>query len=72
MTMNDDSSTASTASGTPCRWFARCPNDADGMLPHSILGPTPACVRCADRVGVPHLLKRFIPLAAKPLPWDVT
>lgn len=47
------------ARAVPCAWFALCPNDADGYLPHPILGHTPACRRCASRVGA---LDDLIPL----------
>jgi hypothetical protein len=32
-----------------CEWFARCPNPADGVVDHPVLGNVPTCQRCADR-----------------------
>lgn len=42
-----------TPDGDPvhCVMFALCENTATLMLPHPILDATPACQRCADRLG---------------------
>ena len=37
-----------------CQWFAMCPNDANGVVSHVILGDVPCCQRCADKLGL-HL-----------------
>jgi hypothetical protein len=34
-----------------CRWFALCDHDATGVIPHPVLGPVPACQRCAAKTG---------------------
>ena len=33
-----------------CVWFACCPNPANGLRDHPILGDVPICQRCDDRV----------------------
>lgn len=35
---------------TSCHWFAKCPNPANGLRDHPILGQVPICQRCDDRV----------------------
>lgn len=42
---------AATSGRLVCAWFVRCTNDADGTLPHPILGDVPCCNRCASLVG---------------------
>lgn len=32
-----------------CEWYALCPNPADGVVAHAVLGEVPTCQRCADR-----------------------
>ena len=43
-----------------CQWYARCTNDAVGVVEHPILPAVPCCPRCADLHGstllpLPHL-----------------
>jgi hypothetical protein len=33
-----------------CCWFARCENEATRLRPHPVLGDTPICARCDDRM----------------------
>lgn len=34
----------------PCAVFALCDRQAVTTIPHPILGPVPACQRCADKI----------------------
>ena len=40
-----------------CEWFALCTNPTTTYIEHTILGDTPCCTRCADKLGVTYLLK---------------
>ena len=31
-----------------CEWFARCTEEADGIVAHPVLGAVPTCKRCAS------------------------
>lgn len=33
-----------------CEWFLLCPNPADGLVEHPILGEVPCCDRCAEKM----------------------
>lgn len=35
-----------------CGWFALCTRETDIAVEHPVLGPTPVCLECADRVGM--------------------
>lgn len=35
---------------TACAWWAKCPNPANGLRDHPILGDVPICQRCDDKV----------------------
>lgn len=35
-----------------CEWFAKCPNPADGVVQHPVLGAVPTCRRCADKLDL--------------------
>lgn len=35
-----------------CEWFARCENEAAGIVRHPILGPVPTCERCTSMLGL--------------------
>ncbi|QIN94208.1 hypothetical protein PP459_gp025 [Streptomyces phage Wakanda] len=41
-----------------CEWFAKCTNEADGVVKHPILGDVPTCQRCADKLGL-ELVEAF-------------
>lgn len=43
-----------------CQWFARCPNPADGVVPHPILGNVPCCKRCATKLDLTLIEGEFI------------
>lgn len=33
-----------------CHWFAKCPNPANGLRDHPVLGDVPICQRCDDKI----------------------
>ncbi len=35
-----------------CQWFALCDRPADGTVAHPVLGDTPTCARCADKLDL--------------------
>lgn len=43
-----------------CLWFAMCKNDTDLTYDHPVLGWTPACKRCLERVGLTTLDQEHI------------
>lgn len=43
-----------------CDWFALCPNPADGVVEHPVLGWVLACLRCADKFGLDLVLAEVL------------
>ena len=37
-----------------CEWFVRCENPTLLAVKHPVLGYVPCCVRCADKMSIPH------------------
>lgn len=42
-----------------CEWFARCENDAAGLVAHPVLLYVPTCHRCADKLDLDLLTAVF-------------
>lgn len=50
--MSDTYEVQHLGESVPCCWFALCPRLTDIAVEHPILGPTPVCLECADRIGM--------------------
>lgn len=34
-----------------CMWWAKCPNPANTVMEHPVLGDVPICKRCAEKLA---------------------